>query len=149
MDFKYEPLSVNQEVELEDIYTPKKLTEEEERLGTKKCAKCHKKYTQSTDGECFFHPGKYEQVEATNGFMVSWTCCRLFPIKTEKKSFCLPSKDGNDDLSQLFPLSINLSRDMNAEAFKKDGKGCQRADRHSILSQSLIFLVDLTVFSFG
>jgi LysM repeat protein len=94
---------------------PREATAVEKQSGTKRCKRCHGKYTESTNAECWYHSGKYESVSARKGLAVGWSCCREQAVLEANLGAA------GSALNRVAPLE---------ERAAFHAKGCKRAARH-------------------
>merc|ERR1711972_34307 len=94
---------------------PKPLTEEEKMHIQRKCRRCGKFYTKATNGECFYHPGKWSEPTVKSGAVVGWSCCRV---------------SSTNDRALFIPAGTFTF--LNENALKKHGQGCKRANKHAV-----------------
>jgi len=91
------------------------LSEEEKRLMRRRCALCHKFYSNAdTDLSCFYHPGVFvEPTSCLQGTMIGWTCCRY-----------------GDEFNFFVDHPMAKLKVLKHDATDKNCRGCKFAERH-------------------
>eukprot|EP01092_Planopodium_desertum_P012644 TRINITY_DN598_c0_g2_i1.p1 TRINITY_DN598_c0_g2~~TRINITY_DN598_c0_g2_i1.p1 ORF type:complete len:309 (+),score=-20.06 TRINITY_DN598_c0_g2_i1:62-988(+) len=110
---KSEPIGIIDEGDMEMDYVPAILSPEDAQLVQKRCERCGIFYTEATNGECFYHPGEFDEPRGKSGALVGWSCCRV--LETNKQMLFIPAG--------TFTV-------LKEESLKKDGRGCRRAEKH-------------------
>jgi len=91
--------------------------QESVNLGTKKCKRCSKYYTDDKS-TCFYHPGEYVYPTLGAGTMAGWTCCRKM-------------KDGEGNTVSLMKWKgTPMFQYVDQKALELNAPGCKSLPQH-------------------